>query len=161
MSDYYISWSEFHRDTRDLAQQLLKESFIENIHGLVAIARGGLVPTAILARELDIKFVDTLCISSYNHKEQGDLDVVKSINGDGQGLLMVDDLVDSGQTAIVARELLPKAKFVTVYAKPAGQAMTDHYTKDFEQDIWLHFPWDCDENQNYCEPIITAPEQGQ
>lgn len=154
MSDYFISWEEFHRDSRSLALQLLDGEFLNDIHGLVAIARGGLVPTAILARELDIKYVDSLCISSYNHKQQGELDVLKSIPGDGEGLLMIDDLVDSGKTAIAARELLPKAKFVTIYAKPAGRDTTDAFVKEFEQDIWLHFPWDSSSEQTYSTPLV-------
>ena len=38
--------------------------------GIVAITRGGLVPAHIIARELDIRIIDTVCISSYDDQSQ-------------------------------------------------------------------------------------------
>ena len=46
--------------------------------------------------------------------------------GDGTGILIVDDLVDSGKTLELVRSLYPKAHFATVYAKPSGQAAGRH-----------------------------------
>ena len=142
-NNHILSWEEFHRDTRELAEKLLaRHRGTPPWKGIIAIARGGLVPAAILARELDIRHVDSLCISSYDHDRQGELTILKSVGGDGEGCLLVDDLVDTGVTARVARELLPKATFVTVYAKPAGRELTDAYVRDIAQETWLHFPWD-------------------
>ncbi len=94
----------------------------------MCITRGGLVPAAIVARELDVRLIETISIVSYrDYKNQSTPEVVKTIEGrllatQGQGLLVVDDLVDTGKTAKVVRELLPKAHFATVYAKPLGPA---------------------------------------
>ncbi len=148
-SHYNISWDEFHRDTRELAKQLLASG--RQWKGIIAIARGGLAPAAILARELDIRLVDTICIASYQHDQQGEVSVLKQPEGDGEGFLLVDDLVDSGKTAKIAKELLPKADFVAIYAKPAGKPMADQYLKDVEQQVWLHFPWDIE--LSYAEPL--------
>ena len=94
--------------------------------GIVAITRGGLVPAHIIARELDIRVIDTVCISSYDDQTQREADVLKSVAGDGAGWLIVDDLVDTGATGRIVREMLPKAHFATVYAKPAGPADGRH-----------------------------------
>ncbi|MBC8443774.1 MAG: xanthine phosphoribosyltransferase, partial [Deltaproteobacteria bacterium] len=59
---YPISWDQLHRDSRALAWRLLE---IGPFMGIVAITRGGLVPAAIIARELDVRLVDTVCVSSY------------------------------------------------------------------------------------------------
>ena len=62
--------------------------------------------------------------------------------GDGEGWLIVDDLVDTGSTARVVRERLPKALFATIYAKPAGRPLVDTFITEVSQDTWILFPWD-------------------
>ena len=141
-----ISWVELHRDSRYLAQ-ILHE--MGPWKGIIAITRGGLVPAALVARELDIRLIDTVCVTSYDAGEagaaatvQGEVKVLKSVAGDGEGFLLIDDLVDTGRTAQVVRKLLPKAYFATLYAKPAGRPIIDVCIKEFKQDKWIHFPWD-------------------
>jgi xanthine phosphoribosyltransferase len=145
---YYLTWDELHRDTRNLARKLTATPW----KGIISIARGGLVPGAILARELNLRVVDTLCIASYDHDQQGTINILKSVDGDGDGYLLVDDLVDTGGTARIAKELLPKACFVTIYAKPQAMALAEHYVREFAQDTWIHFPWDSE--PNYSEPLV-------
>lgn len=152
-NEYCLSWAEFHRDTRQLARQLLDDCNGDPPwQGIIGIARGGLVPATILARELNIRLVDSLCIASYNHDKQGEVEILKPVPGDGAGFLLVDDLVDTGVTARVARELLPRADFVAVYAKPAGRDRAQQFAREFPQDTWLHFPWDSD--TGYRAPMV-------
>ncbi|MDB6061251.1 MAG: PRPP-binding protein adenine/guanine phosphoribosyltransferase [Verrucomicrobiaceae bacterium] len=151
-TSYCLSWDEFHRDTRALAAQLIASG--GRWQGLIAIARGGLIPAGILARELNLRLVDTLCIASYAHDKQGIPQTLKIIDGDGAGFLLVDDLVDSGVTAHIARQLLPRATFATVYAKPQGKSAADYWQREFTQDTWIHFPWDI--AYRYAEPMIKA-----
>jgi xanthine phosphoribosyltransferase len=151
---YHLSWEELHRDTRALAHQLLTQQLPgESWRGVIGIARGGLVPAAILARELDLRLVDSLCIASYEHDQQGDAKILKAVEGDGEGFLLVDDLVDSGTTARIARKLLPKAVFVAIYAKPKGRELAQYYQREFSQETWIHFPWDVD--LSYSEPLAS------
>ncbi len=144
--DFPVSWEELHRNARALSWRLLEKGPWK---GIVAITRGGLVPAAILAREMDIRLIDTVCIISYGTSEesgtasvQGDIQVLKSIEGDGDGMLLVDDLVDTGKTAKYVREMLPKAHFATLYAKPAGKPLVDTFVTEVSQDTWIRFPWD-------------------
>jgi xanthine phosphoribosyltransferase len=142
-----VSWDQFHRDSRALAWRLNGSGPFEAI---VSITRGGLVPAAIVARELGIRLIETVCVSSYDHTRQGDLKVLKEVaaavvasgGGEGSGVLIVDDLVDTGQTAKVVRALLPRAHFATVYAKPMGRPQVDTYITEVSQDTWIYFPWD-------------------
>ena len=62
----------------------------------------------------------------------------------GKKILIVDDLVDTGATARVVREMLPGAHFATVYAKPKGREMVDTFITEVSQDTWIFFPWDLD-----------------
>jgi xanthine phosphoribosyltransferase len=139
-----VSWDQFHRDARALAWRLNGAGPFEAI---VTVTRGGLVPAAIVARELDLHLIETICISSYDHMQQGQLKVIKGVatalvQGGGKGVLIVDDLVDTGKTARVVRELLPQAHFATVYAKPMGRPLVDTFITEVSQDTWIHFPWD-------------------
>lgn len=136
---FVITWDNMQMYTRQLAQRLLPA---QQWKGIIAVSRGGLVPAAILARELGIRHVDTVCISSYDHDNQREMHVIKKAEGDGEGFLVVDDLVDTGGTAEIIRELYPKAKFVTVCAKPAGKHLVDDYVVAIDQDCWIEQPWD-------------------
>ncbi len=142
-----VSWDQFHRDSRALAWRLHAAG---PFAAIVAITRGGLVPAAIVARELNLRLIDTVCVASYSgERAQGALNLVKTIAPEitalrdkGKSVLIVDDLVDTGQTARVVRELLPDAHFATVYAKPMGRPLVDTFITEVSQDTWIYFPWD-------------------
>jgi xanthine phosphoribosyltransferase len=143
-----ISWAELHRDARYLSELL---HGVGPWRGIIAITRGGLVPAALIARELDLRLIDTICVTSYAAasgaaaaQEQSGVTILKGVAGDGEGMLLVDDLVDTGKTAQVVRKLLPKAHFTTLYAKPAGRPFVDTCVKEFKQNKWIYFPWDID-----------------
>jgi xanthine phosphoribosyltransferase len=145
--NFPVSWDEFHRDARALAWRLAAAGPFQAI---VTVTRGGLVPAAIVARELGIRLIETVCVESYSHQTQGDLRLVKTVSadiiriggGDGKGVLIVDDLVDTGKTAKIVRDILPKAHFATVFAKPMGRPMVDTFITEVSQDTWIFFPWD-------------------
>ena len=147
-----VSWEQLHRDSRALAWRLAE---LGPWTSVVAVTRGGLVPAAIVARELDIRLIDTVCVASYDHTRQGPLTVLKPPAGDGAGALIVDDLVDTGSTARLVRDLLPKAHFAAVYAKPAGKPMVDTFVTEVSQDTWIYFPWDLE--LQFSEPIANRP----
>ena len=142
-----VSWDQFHRDARALAWRLNGTGPYEAI---VCVTRGGLVAAAVVARELDIRLIETVCVSGYDHTVQTDLTVLKGVSPDvaklggagGRRVLIVDDLVDTGRTARIVRDMLPDAHFATVYAKPMGRPLVDTFVTEVSQDTWIHFPWD-------------------
>ena len=140
-----VSWDQFHRDARALAWRLSGAGPFEAI---VCITRGGLVPAAVVARELNVRLIETICVASYHeYTSQGELQVLKGVSEtilklEGKGVLIVDDLVDTGKTAKVVRSVLPNAHFATVYAKPMGRPMVDTFITEVSQDTWIYFPWD-------------------
>ena len=146
-----VSWEELHRTSKALAWRLLELGPFE---GIVAVTRGGLVPAAIVARELEIRLIETACLSSYQGQDQGGLTVLKEamLAGKGKGWLIVDDLVDTGETAKSLRAMMPEAHFATVYAKPAGRPLVDTFVTEVSQDTWIFFPWDMEPQPS--TPII-------
>jgi len=149
--NFPVSWDELHRHSRALAWRLLELGPWQSI---VAVTRGGLVPAAIVARELDIRLVDTFCVATYDHQKMSAPRILKSVSGDGAGILIIDDLVDTGVTARLVREQLPKAHFATVYAKPAGRPLVDTFITEVSQDTWILFPWDIE--PQFAPPIAAT-----
>jgi xanthine phosphoribosyltransferase len=147
---YTVTWDQLHRDARALAWRLIEQG---PFTGIVAITRGGLIPAAIIARELDVRLVETVSIVTYaeagggtliEESKRGEPVVTKppTAAGDGTGFLLIDDLVDTGATARVVRGILPHAHFAAVYAKPAGRPLVDSFVTEVSQDTWILFPWD-------------------
>lgn len=146
---FHISWDQMHRDSRALAWRLDKRGPEADggWKAVVAITRGGMVPACIIARELNVRVVDTISVKSYDHQAQAEAVVLKApdaalMGDDGEGILVIDDLVDSGRTLEVVRSLYPKAHYATVYAKPKGEPMVDTFITGVSQDTWIFFPWD-------------------
>ena len=154
--DIVKSWDELHRDSRELAWRLLGKGPLEGGQwkGLIAVTRGGMIPGAIIARELNIRLIDTLCISCYDDQDIGVLKVIKDtmLETDGAGYLVIDDLVDTGMTLREVRRKLPAAHIATLYVKPAGLDLVDSSVNEFSQDTWVRFPWDLE--LGYAKPLV-------
>ncbi|MBZ9676854.1 xanthine phosphoribosyltransferase [Mesorhizobium sp. ES1-1] len=142
-----VSWDQFHRDARALAWRLASANRGQ-WKAIVCIARGGLVPAAIISRELGIRVIETVSVASYHdYTTQSQLQVLKGVAPEllaenGADVLIIDDLTDTGKTAGIVRAMLPKAHFATVYAKPKGRPLVDTFVTEVSQDTWIYFPWD-------------------
>ena len=102
-----------------------------------------MAPAMIVARELEIRKVDTISVESYDHQSQSEPKVIKApILGDSRGTLVIDDLVDTGKTLELVKLTFPSAHFATVYAKPLGRSAVDTFITEVSQDTWIYFPWD-------------------
>ena len=144
---FHVSWDQIHRDARALAWRLDGRGPDNGSwKAIVAITRGGMAPAMIIARELDVRTVDTVSVKSYDNQAQSDAKILKkpddALMGDGTGNMIIDDLVDSGKTLELVRELYPNAHFATVYAKPSGDPQVDTFITGVSQDTWIFFPWD-------------------
>ena len=144
---FHVSWDQIHRDSRALAWRLDGRGPDGGAwRAVVAVTRGGMAPAMIVSRELDIRTVDTISVKSYNHQAQTAPQVIKppqpELMGDGTGILVVDDLVDTGKTLELVRNLYLKAHFATVYAKPAGNRMVESYISEVSQETWICVPGD-------------------
>ena len=73
---FYISWEEFHKDSQELSKKIKLMDL--NIKGIVCITRGGLVPSAIIASELDIRKIETYGIKTYSdsHEQEKNYEIL-------------------------------------------------------------------------------------
>lgn len=144
---FHVGWEQIHRDSRALAWRLDGRGPGEGgaWRSVVAIARGGMVPACVVARELNIRMVDTISVKSYDHQARSEAVVLKAPDADigrGKGVLIVDDLADTGHTLRMIRAKYPEAHFATIYSKPKGAEMVDTFVTSVSQDTWIFFPWD-------------------
>ncbi|TCS64994.1 xanthine phosphoribosyltransferase [Varunaivibrio sulfuroxidans] len=156
-----LSWPEVHRTAKLLAAKLHGKGAWR---GIIAVTRGGMVPAAIVARELGVHVIETLCISSYDEQLQGALSILKKPDmaiadvrdGEqvGEGWIVIDDLTDTGTTIRESRAILPGAHYAVLYVKPAGQILVDTFMDAVSQDTWVHFPWDTD--IQYTPPLARS-----
>lgn len=136
-----ITWADVQRDSGRLAQVLAGKGAW---HGIVAVARGGLIPAALVARALGIRRLETVSAVAYHGETLGSPELLKfpTAAGDGEGWLIVDDLVDTGTTIKIVRTILPKAHVAVLYAKPMGRPLADSFVQEFPQESWIDFPWE-------------------
>jgi xanthine phosphoribosyltransferase len=148
--DFPVSWEDIHRTAKALAWKLQEKG---QWSGVVAITRGGLVPACLVARELDIRTIETISVESYAHQNQTAVKILKpaAAAGDGTGWLVIDDLADTGNTFRAVRDILPKAHYACLYAKPAGAPTTDTFVMEVSQDTWIYLPW---EDQDFPPHIL-------
>ena len=147
-----VSWDQFHRDARALAWRLAGVN--GNWRAIVCITRGGLVPAAIISRELGIRLIETVCVASY-HEYVEQKEVSPSLlENEGRDVLIIDDLTDTGKTAAIVRAMMPQAHFATIYAKPKGRPLVDTFITEVSQDTWIYFPWDM--GFTYQKPIAEG-----
>ncbi|QCI26729.1 xanthine phosphoribosyltransferase [Buchnera aphidicola (Thelaxes californica)] len=139
LKKYIVTWDMLQLYTLKLAKKIIR---IRQWEGIVAISRGGLIPAALLARELGVRFVDTICISSYEHNCKGNIKIIKKTKDYGKNIIIVDDLIDTGSTAKIVKSLYPHSYFVVVFAKPKGKLLIDNYVISVDQNIWIEPPWD-------------------
>lgn len=139
---YPVNWQEFYLNAQALAWRLNEG---KTWKGMITITRGGLVPAAIVARELGIRKIDTISIVSYDDNDkQIAPSIIKTcaVDGHGKDWLVIDDLVDTGATAKVVRDMLPQAHIAAIYAKPSGKDLVDTFMTEVSQDTWIVFPWE-------------------
>ncbi len=98
---FTVSWQELHRDCKALAWKLVAGG---PWRGIVAVTRGGLIPAGIIARELELRIIDTVSIATYQGQQIGDTsNILKPLAtttvdaNSGPRWLIIDDLRDRGE----------------------------------------------------------------
>ncbi|GAA5334347.1 MULTISPECIES: phosphoribosyltransferase [Thermus] len=141
-----LSWDELLAWVRLLAEKLRDEP----VDLLLGIARGGLIPAALLAQALSIRNILTAAVMFYEGEETLPEPVFLQFPPDpllfGKRVLVVDDVWDSGRTAYAVKGRIRKAGGVPVVAtlhfKPGRNQVPDRpdfYAK--ETGAWVVYPW--------------------
>jgi len=147
---FEVSWQAFHSHSIQLAKKL---HALGPWKAVVGISRGGLFPAALIARELDLRLVGVISIASYHeYQVQGKLEVLQKVSPEiidicgprGEGLVIIDDLVDTGLTMREVGHMYPAAHRASLYVKNMGFLHVGTSFIQVSDDTWIRLPWDTD-----------------
>jgi len=119
----------------------------KNYDWYIAVSRGGLAPTYRLSQLTGHKNIDTIVAYSYDENNQAsDVTYVPKDYShlNGKKVLLIDDLVDSGQTLEFVVNELKKFSPATletfvVYKKEGSTFDPDYFVHAAPKDEWINF----------------------
>jgi xanthine phosphoribosyltransferase len=146
MIKQYYSYEDFLKDCKTILPQIKKY----NPDAIVAIARGGLSFGHILAQGLDIN--DLFAINSIHYDGTTKLKSFKISNIPNlkgyKKVLIVDDIIDSGETIVQIKKLLTKEylysefKIASLFYKKTAIIQPDFSINEAKN--WIEFCWEVD-----------------
>ena len=145
MTRVYYPYIEFRNDLKSLTQKI-DQSF----DAILGIARGGLSMAQLLGEYYDIREVYAINTIGYDDSKKNDSVEVFNIPDlkSASTVLIVDDIVDSGDTLIEVLETLntkyPNVTFRTasLFYKKTAKITPTWYVK--EPKGWIDFFWSVD-----------------
>jgi xanthine phosphoribosyltransferase len=146
LQKYYYGYDEFLGDVIALSKKI--EEFKPDT--LLAVARGGLTLGHFIAQALDTRRLFALNSIHYNKEKK--LDTLEIFNvpnlSEAKRVVIIDDIVDSGETLKGVIELLQKEypncefKLATIFYKPTAIIEADYRAKEAHE--WIDFFWEVD-----------------
>ena len=118
---------------------------------IIGISTGGLFPTRIIANRLGILNVDVISVNSYSaDKQRGEVRLLVDKNFEhlrNKDILIVDDLVDHGQTMKFVLDYIQNyqpslVKTAVIYKKDQSTFEPDFYGLETPHNQWIQFSWD-------------------
>ena len=151
----FVTWDEVQEYCRSLAQRILDTG--RTFDKILAITRGGMFPAGILARELEIRRVENICIDTYDAQNIKTPTLLKPAAPEYlTNVLVVDDLSDKGVTLKMVRSMTTNPLVVTIFAKPAGESLVDLFHERVAQNVWVRFPWDTEKGSKFVQPLALG-----
>ncbi len=145
-----VSWDEVVSWSRDVAQKVLNSGY--NPELVVAIARGGYVPARLICDFLMIE--NLLSLQSQHWTEAAKAEekaVIKypyKLDLKGSKVLIVDDIVDTGESLLLAKDYILKHWNVSEvriavlqWISPVAKFKPDYYSVEVKDWVWFQYPW--------------------
>lgn len=155
-----LTWSEYGRGVRELAQMIADDGFRPDI--ILGIARGGLIPAGSLGYALSIKNTYVMNVEYYTGVDER-LEVptilppyLELVDLEHTDMLVVDDVADTGQTLRMVHEFVAgkvaNARTAVLYEKPRSVIKSDYVWRRTAK--WINFPWST-------EAPVAEPKHGK
>jgi uncharacterized protein len=141
------TWNQIYEMMLAQAQKIQTSKFHPDI--IIGVARGGLIPSRILADLLEIHDVAVITVEYYvgfgKTLQEPVLKQCLTAPLTGKRVLLVDDVSDCGKSLQLAKKHLQtqravEIKVATLYSKPRTITMPDYFEK--ETSRWIVFPWE-------------------
>ncbi|RLF06659.1 MAG: phosphoribosyltransferase [Thermoprotei archaeon] len=159
-----VTWDEVVEWCRSLAEKIEEAGYRPDL--IIAIARGGYVPARLLCDFLDVH--DLISIQVLHWGKAAEITAVAHVKYpypldlSGKRVLLVDDIVDTGDSVIVARDYILKnwkpaeLKVAAMqWISPVAKIKPDFYVDEVKEWVWYQYPWTrAEDTTNFFEKII-------
>ena len=144
------TWNQIYDMLISQTQKIQNQNYKPDI--IIAIAKGGLIPSRILTDLLETPELSYIQIKFYTDINKTQQEPTLKQNLTDQVLdkktLLVDDIADTGRSLKLAQTHLQKQgasqiKTATLYQKPQSTTIPDFYEK--QTTSWIVFPWETKE----------------
>jgi hypoxanthine phosphoribosyltransferase len=138
---------------RRIAEKVIESKYEPDL--IVAILRGGIVLARLLSDLLNIREIKVMRVIHYDALESKKVaEIIEPINCrlDGMKVLLVDDVADTGESLIVARDHVlergaSEVRIATMHYKPWSKLKPDYYSE--ETEAWVVYFWEYAETVKY------------
>ncbi len=144
----FVSWEDIHTLSRIVAKSIRKAGFQPDV--VIGLARGGFVPSRNLADLLGVKDLVSIKVGHWGEvaTKDGKAELKYPIKIDltGKKVLIVDDLTDTGESMIVAKDYVQslgpaEIKTATLVHITHSKFVPDFYAEEVDNWVWFIFPW--------------------
>jgi len=148
MENVFLDEVDINDSIEYITNEIKKKQLL--IDDIVAIARGGYIPARYLAKTLNIRKLYSIGVESYNDKTREEISFYQiPILKEHQNILVVDDIIDSGQTMVQTLAYF-KEKFCpnniytcSIHYKPQSSIFKpDIFYKEVNEQTWITYPWE-------------------
>lgn len=133
-----LTWAEFQEEIEALARKIDSKS-----DAIVGIVRGGIVPARLLSSKFDTSQMYCLSVAKVGVAARKlTTQILDDLNG--KTVLLVEDVLETGQSLIVAKKYLEekgaKVKTACLYTMPKSEIIPDYFLRKIKQAVT--FPWE-------------------
>ncbi|OYT31420.1 MAG: phosphoribosyl transferase [Thermofilum sp. ex4484_79] len=160
-----VSWEEVVEWAYELSKRIKESEWRPDI--VIAISRGGYVPARMLCDFLDIHDLVSIQILHWGKAAEitAEAHVKYPLNIDlsGKKALLVDDICDTGDSIIVAKEYIVKnckpAEIKTAvmqWISSVAKIKPEYYVDEVKDWVWYQYPWTrAEDTTNFFEKILN------
>jgi len=141
------TWEQIYELLLNLANKVRKAGFKPGV--IVGVSRGGWLPARVMSDLLENPKLANVTAEFYvgvaETKGKPVITQPISVSVEGERVLVVDDVADTGESLRVVQTHLgekgaTEVKIATIYYKPWSVLIPDYYEK--ETSSWIIFPWE-------------------
>jgi hypoxanthine phosphoribosyltransferase len=149
MEKIYYKWDEMYTDTICICNAIKESNFIPN--GIIGLARGGVIPATIASHYFDVPaHYINWSLRDGKKKDTFAVDKIAAQAASGKKYLLIDDIVDTGDTLHLLKERMfdikDNLKYAALWYNPSQNKSTvDFYSRVIDRSIdnrWIQFPWE-------------------
>ncbi|MEM9947033.1 MAG: phosphoribosyltransferase family protein [Cyanobacteria bacterium P01_D01_bin.36] len=173
MADLYVSWTEYHRTIEQLALMVHRSGW--QFNQIVCLAKGGLRIGDIICRisGQPLAILSTASYGGEGNRMRGSITFSKDLSmttaNVGSRILLVDDLVDSGQS--LERSIswlqhkygfyIDEIRTAVLWHKACSAIAPDYSVHHLKDNPWIHQPFEKYEEMDWDEMEKRGGEEAE